>query len=210
MAFMMINKYIFSLGLTFFLAFTTQSHAQSDQQLMASGQWRDPATNLIWMRCNIGQQWNGKTCVGDAKSMTGFEAKDFEKALKHGNGFAGHTDWRLPTPYELSELRFCSTGWHASVSHQVAEIDGTIRNIPGKPEMIGLPPNHYVPVKCNENSKQPTLDSSVFPNTSVVKHGFWWTNQNFGAYDIIYVNFRNGLIDKTGGATWKGHVRLVR
>ena len=210
MKFNHIKKCIFTIGFLLTMPISTEGYAQTDAQLMASGQWRDPTTNLVWMRCNIGQKWNGQTCIGEAKPMTGFEAQDFAAALQHGNGFAGHTDWRLPTPYELSMLRTCSTGWHASVSHQVAEIDGTVRNVPGKPEMMGLPPNNYVPIKCAENAQQPTLNSRVFPNTSVAKHGMWWTSQNFGAHDIIYVNFRNGIIDKVGGITWKGHVRLVR
>lgn len=205
-----LKSIISFIGLTTNLLMASPTYAQIDSQLFASGQWRDPTTNLIWMRCSIGQQWSGQTCVGEAKPMTGFDAQKFAAALKNGNGFAGYTNWRLPTPYELSMLRICSTGWQSGVSHQVADIDGSIRNVVGQPEMIGLPPNNYVPIKCAENAKRPTLDAKIFPNTSLLKHSMWWTSETYGSYDILYVSFANGVIDKIGGAAWKGHLRLVR
>jgi hypothetical protein len=40
-----------------------------DEQLLAQGQWRDPKTDLIWMRCSVGQTWLVKNCSGEAKKM---------------------------------------------------------------------------------------------------------------------------------------------
>mgnify|MGYP003608952572 CR=1 FL=1 len=187
-------------------------HAETDQQLMLSGQWRDPQTGLIWMRCSVGQKWTGQSCNGEAKEIAGYASQRFESALKNGSGFAGHTNWRLPTTAELSSIRSCSTGWEREVSHQIANIDGTVRNVAGNPKIIGLPPysDYNAPLICNESSKKPTINNQIFPNTNVNKHRFWWTSQPDGNYEIWIVNFWNGRIATIGGADWKGYIRLVR
>ncbi len=59
----------------------------------------DKKTGLIWMRCALGQTWNGITCVGKAKRM------DWQTACQQiGDGFAGYDDWRIPTLEELKTL----------------------------------------------------------------------------------------------------------
>ncbi len=60
----------------------------------------DNKTGLQWMRCAIGQVWDGSTC-------TGTEAKtDWQSALTiaESNAFAGLTDWRLPNKKELLSI----------------------------------------------------------------------------------------------------------
>ena len=57
-------------------------------------------TGLMWMRCNLGQEWDGAACTGTATVFTWHEAlktADLEK-------FAGHTDWRLPNKNELESI----------------------------------------------------------------------------------------------------------
>lgn len=73
---------------------------QADEVLLQSGQWRDPATGLIWTRCSLGQTWNGSGCDGQAKEFNWWDAH--QAALKHSEG--GHSDWRLPTAPELASL----------------------------------------------------------------------------------------------------------
>ena len=73
---------------------------QADEALLQSGQWRDPATNLIWTRCSLGQTWNGSDCNGEAKTFNWWDAH--QAALNHSEG--GHSDWRLPTAPELASL----------------------------------------------------------------------------------------------------------
>lgn len=63
----------------------------------------DTTTGLQWMRCSLGQEWNGKTCVGLAKSFVFSEAK-----YKKHETYAGYHDWRLPSGYELNTLVMCS------------------------------------------------------------------------------------------------------
>jgi hypothetical protein len=58
------------------------------------------STGLMWMRCSLGQSWDGKQCKGEA---TGFS---WGGALQASDkqAFAGHTDWRLPNKNELETI----------------------------------------------------------------------------------------------------------
>lgn len=55
----------------------------------------DTRTNLMWMRCALGQTWDGSACVGDAHTYSWSETR-----ITHE--FARYDDWRLP---DLEELR---------------------------------------------------------------------------------------------------------
>ena len=55
---------------------------------------KDLDTGLVWQRCVLGQQWDGKSCTGDAV------AQDWNAAVKAANG-AG---WRIPSQKELQSL----------------------------------------------------------------------------------------------------------
>ena len=59
----------------------------------------DQRTGLTWMRCALGQTWQGD-CRGDHKTYT-FE--DAQTAAS-STDFAGHTDWRVPGIVELNTL----------------------------------------------------------------------------------------------------------
>ena len=58
------------------------------------------STGLMWTRCSLGQNWDGKTCSGPPANFT------WAKALQAGNGFefAGYVDWRLPNKNELESI----------------------------------------------------------------------------------------------------------
>jgi hypothetical protein len=55
-------------------------------------------TSLTWMRCSMGQTWTGSTCSSTASTHTW----DAAKALS--SNFAGKSDWRLPSPWELTTI----------------------------------------------------------------------------------------------------------
>ncbi len=57
-------------------------------------------TGLMWMRCALGQSWNGAGCAGDVQAYT------WQGALQAADSadFAGHSDWRLPNIKELSSI----------------------------------------------------------------------------------------------------------
>jgi len=62
----------------------------------------DPTTGLIWMRCAMGQTWDGvnSTCTGTASTYTFDQAN----ALTGTVTIAGQSDWRVPTIRELQSI----------------------------------------------------------------------------------------------------------
>jgi uncharacterized protein (TIGR02145 family) len=54
---------------------------------------KQPGTNLYWLRCSVGQEWDGKTCVGLKRTMK------WDEALK-----ACPAGYRLPTRQEFVDL----------------------------------------------------------------------------------------------------------
>lgn len=68
--------------------------------LHADGTVSDNTTGLMWMRCSLGQTWDGKTCAGSA---TGFAwGTALQTAQKQE--FAGYKDWRVPNKNELESI----------------------------------------------------------------------------------------------------------
>ena len=65
---------------------------------------KDTVTSLIWMRCSLGQTWDGRTCSGTANKYTWQEAKNTAKRFE----YEGYSDWRLPTIDELKSIVDCS------------------------------------------------------------------------------------------------------
>jgi hypothetical protein len=75
----------------------------------------DTHTWLTWMRCSLGQSWDNvnSTCTGTAGTYGWGNALQAALDMNSGaadpdgdgqNGFAGHTDWRLPNPPELNSI----------------------------------------------------------------------------------------------------------
>lgn len=65
-----------------------------------NGQLLHLRTNLMWMRCAIGQAWDGDTCTGEAEPYTWKQALN----LSVGYNFNASTNWRLPNIKELSSI----------------------------------------------------------------------------------------------------------
>jgi len=81
-----------------------------DEQLMQQGMWRDHKTNLVWMRCSLGQTWDGSTCTGEASKLKWQAAKDAVAAMNRNGGYGGYTDWVVPHIEDLASLIRCKTG----------------------------------------------------------------------------------------------------
>lgn len=177
-----------------------QSYAETDAELMASGQWRDPATGLIWMRCSIGQTWTGSTCSGTPIKLNWQDANDYSQ-LFNEDGFAGRKNWRLPKVEELVTIRRCSNGWF----HEIKSIGNLIRMGIKKRT---LPNGRSVPLLCAEGSRRPTLDTRTFPNTP--EEWYWSASPYANDYGVAWLVF---FYDGHPGYAYKGynhHVRAVR
>ncbi len=66
--------------------------------------WYDASTNLTWMRCSLGQTWDGTTCVGTAQKYTWEEAQQAVAEMNRNGGYAGYTDWVVPDIEALQSL----------------------------------------------------------------------------------------------------------
>lgn len=68
-----------------------------------NGTVTDKETEITWMRCALGQTWNGKECAGDAQDFSWQEAVD-AVADVNKNKFGGYSAWRLPFVPELASI----------------------------------------------------------------------------------------------------------
>jgi hypothetical protein len=77
-----------------------------DRYHVKDGLVKDTQTGLTWMRCSMGQKWDGSTCQGKAQIY------DWEQIKEVTNNFSyeGYNDWRVPNIYELKTLVYCSSG----------------------------------------------------------------------------------------------------
>jgi hypothetical protein len=72
---------------------------------LARGVWTDLKTGLMWMRCSMGQTWDGVTAQGDAEKYSWDGAKKAIANMNKEGGFAGYSDWRLPDIDALKTIR---------------------------------------------------------------------------------------------------------
>jgi hypothetical protein len=94
---------------------------------------RDTKRGLMWMRCLMGQTWNGESCQGEIKSYR------WRDAMKSPIDFSyeGYNDWQVPNIDDLKSLIYCSTG------HRTNE----------RGDGFG----------CKEGSNKPAIMTDVFP-----------------------------------------------
>ncbi|EOW9219499.1 DUF1566 domain-containing protein [Vibrio cholerae] len=144
----------------------------------------DKETNLTWMRCSLGQSWDGKTCTGEAKKYTWYDA------TKLTYQFAGSTAWRVPTVEELDSLVYCSKGRKPAArpnGKYVKDTDG---------ECLG------------DNYQKPTINISAFPRTP---DSWYWSSSPYAysGYGAWVVGFYDGYVG-SNVKNYGYHVRLVR
>lgn len=149
---------------------------------------RDVKTGLIWMRCSVGQKWDGSACQGDATRYSWGKALAVPKNFE----FASYKDWRVPNHDELKSLVQCNGGrtnkldkWHS---------------------------------QCDGDYASPTIVQTIFPQTpgnwfwsssSEIEDWFWsFPFTTFGNFSWV-VNFGNGL-DVPSHRDDSGYLRLVR
>lgn len=70
-------------------------------------------TGLVWMRCSLGQSWDGNDCTGSALGYSWQGALQVAQDINSGAsnadgdseiGFASLADWRLPNRNELESI----------------------------------------------------------------------------------------------------------
>ncbi len=169
----------------------TMAHADGGaKKTKRTNQWYDAKNDVTWMRCSVGQRWDGRTCLSTAKKFKWHEAKKYAQTAK----FAKHSDWRLPTVLELASLRRCSKGWQQSSGKtqmkEVSDGDKTVK----------------IPRMCADYSRQPTLSRYSFPRTS--KH-WYWANSYTPDYAWV-VDFRFGIVAYNFKTDKDYYLRLVR
>ncbi len=143
----------------------------------------DKRTGLQWMRCALGQQWDGKKCTQDAKRYTYAEANQQRLA------FAGNSDWRLPTRFELETLIFCRDGK-----------DG------GR---LGSD-NSYWLNSCEGSHTAPAFSQAAFPYSAFDEVGFWaWSPDTQNGHEAWNIHFVSGFSNANGKQS-RFYVRLVR
>ena len=191
----MKTKLLLALGL---LAMTctanaSESDAAKHFSTVAPGVVKDSRTGLEWMRCSVGQDWSekSKTCTGSVRTYTWQGALDIAEKLNSVGGYAGSTNWRVPTVRELQSLRYCSNGF--------------------KSETIGLPDGVGVPERCAEGYTQPTIAKTVFPNMHSNRNVYWTSTPNAGNSSFAWnVFFGRGYVNDFDLRDYDYAVRLVR
>ena len=105
---------LLSLGILPFCS-TAQAEQTCDQSFPMSapvkrfidngdGTLTDFEPDLTWMRCSLGQTWNGTTCTGTPVTYTWQSAQDAADKLNSAGGYANRHDWRVPKIAELASI----------------------------------------------------------------------------------------------------------
>lgn len=141
--------------------------------------------NLQWMRCSLGETWESSSCMGSAVEVNWNDAKELPGLMNNKGGYAGRSDWRLPTISELAGLRVCSSGRAVSTRNTP---DGTTFRI------------------CSGDFSRPTIDTHLFPGAD---GWFWSSTLSYLDESAWYVYFGLGHVYQQD-LKEKYRVRLVR
>lgn len=80
-----------------------QSTPEERYEFLGNGTVFDKKTKLTWMRCAVGQKWDGSTCTGTATLYSWNEIRN-ESSEFNFQEFAGYSDWRVPKIPELASI----------------------------------------------------------------------------------------------------------
>ncbi|MEA5446446.1 DUF1566 domain-containing protein [Gammaproteobacteria bacterium AB-CW1] len=158
----------------------SRSNLPDDLMPMPDGTVIHAEYGLMWMRCSIGQEWDGETCVGAPTTL------DIQSALLEAaeSGHAGYDDWRVPNIKELDTLT------ERSCAHPAIDLN-IFPNTPRKSHAISATAVDWGAGSSRQENRDPA---------------FFGITQDQGIVREIPVdldNLRNHLPQET-------HVRLVR
>ena len=96
------NKFTYILTLIFYLFILSTKiiFSQSNQFYLKEHLVIDLFTSTEWMRCSVGQRWNGNTCIG---KIINLNHEQMDEVLRIASDQLG-SGWRLPTRKELESL----------------------------------------------------------------------------------------------------------
>jgi Protein of unknown function (DUF1566) len=147
----------------------------------------DKATGLIWMRCSLGQKWDGEACSGVPTDFRLELGRALANSLNAGSLIIdGKTDpaWVVPKIHQIASLRACSEGGLLGVVNVGAQ---------------------EIEKECPDFSYAPTIDAKIFPNT---KADLYLSSSIDGEYSWL-VGFNSGnVVNYRGGV--HVFIRLVR
>lgn len=73
-------------------------------RLLSNGLAQDTQSRLLWCRFALGQRWQAGQVEGEAALYAWQAAQEAVDLFNKQGGYAGHTDWRLPSVNELKTL----------------------------------------------------------------------------------------------------------
>lgn len=150
----------------------------------------DTETGLQWMRCTLGQTWNGSACVGEYLRFTWREAIKMEETFNRLVGYGGYRDWRVPLADELDTLLFCSSGKPRVFPRGEYELSQNNESV------------------CQGNHKKPLISEYAFPNNPVER--YWTRTIGEGGQDEATVLYFDSGSFEYEPRSWDHLLRMVR
>lgn len=77
-----------------------ESRPASEFVVHSDGTITDTVSGLMWMRCSVGQNWDGNNCNGNHVPYQWQDALNVADKYQ----YAGYSDWRLPNKNELTSI----------------------------------------------------------------------------------------------------------
>ncbi len=142
----------------------------------------DKKTGLQWMRCLLGQTWNGKTCDGKARKFTSEDMQEINNYF-----FSGYDDWRIPTVWELETLVYCHSG---KIRHRVSDTGAwTTKQLQRDAQIRKENPYDVRCVSDHEAGSKTKIVEDIFPNTP--RGLINWTSTDYTSEALFSCVFSN-------------------